>query len=325
MQADCAYSLLGMTNPPSAIVPDYTLPIHNPFNGICADYINNKHSLSYLPFAAHNHSVSGLPSWVVDWSVLDTYSCKIWSIIINLFKPSQQASQMPQVESYTTLRMMAYEVDQVEGTSDGFGLIESPPAFSWLCKTLECIQWPTSPLIASICPQARGGKLWSRTLSADCCWGANSARRLTRNDMSFFSSRILEGSGVANLDSDEYHDLHRLDPSFELDDGKCVPSDAHFNDILGMISAVLSGMVLFYSKKGYIGVAKQIVGSGDVVFLVPGCQVPMLMRDAPVGVVVKFKGIEQRAFLVVSFCYLHGAMDGEILVTEDSFENILAI
>jgi hypothetical protein len=36
-------------------------------------------------------------------------------------------------------------------------------------------------------------------------------------------------------------------------------------------------------------------------------------------------GIEQRTFLVVSFCYLHGAMDGGISVTEDSFKDIQVI
>jgi hypothetical protein len=130
---------------------------------------------------------------------------------------------------------------------------------------------------------------------------------------------------MGDLDSDGCQNLYRSNTSFELDDGKCVPSDAHFNDILGMINAVLFGMVLFYTKNGYIGVARQTVRPGDVVVLVPGCQMPMIMRDAIAGAESKIMGIEQRAFLVVSFCYLHGAMDGEILVTEDSFEDIQVI
>jgi hypothetical protein len=314
-----------MTNPPSAIVPDYKLPLHNLFAEICEDYINDKRSLSYLPFAGLDHRVSGLPSWVVDWSALNTYSCNIWATIFNLFKQPQETSQTLQVESHTTLHMSACEVDQVEGISDCLGLMESRS------DALLALQNFGAQLMAQVSLDSQypsGGSMreaWWRTLSADCCWGANSARRLTCSDVSFFSSRIFRGKGAVNVDSNDCQDLHSSDSSFELDNGKCVPSDAHFNDILGMVTAVLSGMVLFYTKKGYIGIAKQFLKPGDVVFLVPGCRVPIIMRDASVGVVVNFKGTEQRAFLVVSFSYLHGAMDGEILVTEDAFENVLAV
>ena len=84
-KTDSVYSLLGMTNPPSAIDPDYRLPIRSLFTGICADYINYKHSLSCLPFAGLGHNVSGLPSLVVDWTAIDdAYYSDTWSSIIGL-------------------------------------------------------------------------------------------------------------------------------------------------------------------------------------------------------------------------------------------------
>jgi hypothetical protein len=278
LQADCVYSLLGMTNPPSAIIPDYTLAPCKLFTGVCSDYINDKSSLSCLPWAGIDHRVRGLPSWVINWSALDTYLCKIWTIIVNLFKPSQQVSKMPQVVSYTTLHMMACEIDQVDGTSDEFELMESRSGTLIALQNFGMQLMAHVPLDSQYPSGGSWREAWWRTLSADSCWGANSARRLTRNDVLFFSSRILGAKGTGDLDSDSCQNRHRSNASFELDDGKCVPSDAHFNDILGMINAVLSGMVLFYTKKGYIGIAKQTVRPGDVVILAPDCQMPMIMR-----------------------------------------------
>ena len=112
----------------------------------------------------------------------------------------------------------------------------------------------------------------------------NSERRLTRKDTSSFSSRVLRGDDVTDLGSDNCQVPPIPDSIFELGDGKHVPADAHFNGILGMIRTTQSGMSLFYTRKGHIGIAKETVRPGDIVFLVPGRQVPMLMRDALVGV-----------------------------------------
>lgn len=92
-----------------------------------------------------------------------------------------------------------------------------------------------------------------------------------------------------------------------------------------MISGVLSGMLLFHTRKGYIGVAKQSVKPGDAMFIIPSYQVPVVMREVSPEVGHHTKSNSRRVFRIVSFAYLHGAMDGELLVPEDAFEDILAI
>lgn len=334
IDADCVYSFLGLTNPPSTIIPDYELPLPNLMEDICVGYTDETHSLSFLPLAGIGNGRKGMPSWVVDWTDCDDG----WNSLGNLFDPTPGFSQVPQVQQRPLLQILACGLDEVEE-------ISTFPTNGMTNATTKAFAayLMTHNIFDTNYPCGRSWReAWLRTLSADCCWGPNTARRLTSEDVSFFSDSMAEHI------SDNPHGTVRLA------DGRQVPADAHLNDMMRMVSCVLDDRVFFYTLKGYIGPAKHVVRPGNRVYLVrilvrypslhlrshimkhhlditssppvwntktylvhkfyllksgtnaylpsqiPGCSLPMLMRDSPRG----------SALEIVSSCYLHGWMDG---------------
>ena len=110
LEADRVYSLLGLTEPPSNIHPDYTLPLHNLFTDICTDYIEKTRSLDFLPFAGIHKSWKKLPSWVVDW----TRPENSWTWLTALFNSAGSLSQTPLVHRETMLQILGYQIDVIE-------------------------------------------------------------------------------------------------------------------------------------------------------------------------------------------------------------------
>lgn len=156
---------------------------------------------------------------------------------------------------------------------------------------------------------------WWRTLCADSCWGANSARRMTQRDVDFFTStlsRYTTSAGMGDETTGKYIDSG----SFELDDGRKVPADAHYNDIMEIAASLLNRLRFFCTRNGCLGVSKGPVLTGDQIFIIPGCRTPMLLRVL---------GSSTRTYSIVSFCYVHGAMDGELVGEQATLEGITVV
>ncbi|KAI1661974.1 HET-domain-containing protein [Daldinia decipiens] len=64
----------------------------------------------------------------------------------------------------------------------------------------------------------------------------------------------------------------------------------------------INGCYLFSTQNGYVGMINGELQQGDEVFVVLGCNVPMLLRPTASG-----------EYEVVGDCYVHGIMDGEAL------------
>ncbi|KAI0429111.1 HET-domain-containing protein [Xylaria sp. FL1042] len=62
---------------------------------------------------------------------------------------------------------------------------------------------------------------------------------------------------------------------------------------------------MFTTDNGYIGSADTPIQPGDEVFIILGCDHPMILRPTSNG-----------EYQVVGSCYIHGAMDGEVLLGE---------
>ncbi|KAI1500260.1 HET-domain-containing protein [Biscogniauxia marginata] len=74
---DKVYGVLSMLdphNPTIGIIPDYTLSTADVYRDLVVRFIAHYNSLDILSFAGLERSVTGLPSWVPDWSIerLDT-------------------------------------------------------------------------------------------------------------------------------------------------------------------------------------------------------------------------------------------------------------
>jgi hypothetical protein len=100
------------------------------------------------------------------------------------------------------------------------------------------------------------------------------------------SSFVLGGRPL----QDYFQDFHALEED----------ADRYFNSI-GRMLEFLWSRKLVTTEKGYLGVAFQDARRGDVVAIFLGCSYPILLR--PCG----------KTYKVVSHCYIHGFMEGEIV------------
>jgi hypothetical protein len=75
----------------------------------------------------------------------------------------------------------------------------------------------------------------------------------------------------------------------------------------------LIGWNVFVTEKGYLGLGPQHLQAGDVVSLIPGVEVPIVLRPG-----------ENGRYQLVGEAYLHGIMDGEAL-TPDSRMDVIQL
>lgn len=68
---------------------------------------------------------------------------------------------------------------------------------------------------------------------------------------------------------------------------------------------------LFSTSKNYLGVGSTSLATGDSIWIIPGCRVPLILRDVGEGV-----------FIVVGGAYVHGFMAGEGLRDAPAFKDI---
>lgn len=243
---DYVYSLLGLTRPPSDIIPDYTIPLPVLFADICRDYVDQTRCLDFLPFAGNGDPQSEIPSWAIDWTGPDS----TWKWLTRLFNPVGQLSQFPKCTSLY-LQILGYPIDKIEGIAE----FPTGPSTANIVRLFAADVLGNERLGAEYPTGGTWLEAWLRTLSADSCWGANSARRFTSKDIAFYLAAL---SGSAD----------NIGPTVQLAGGREVLAYAHMNDIFRMVDLVQDGRVLFYTYQGYIGVADDVIGTGDTIYLV---------------------------------------------------------
>ena len=144
---------------------------------------------------------------------------------------------------------------------------------------------------------------------------------MTQRDVDFFSVVISRHTKLVGIgDQDAARSFLQSD-SFETDDGRKVPADAHYNDIMGMSASILQQSTLFYTKNGYIGLGRGPICTGDHTYVIPGCRTPMLLRR---GFPAKHDKRDS-FYLIVGFCFIHGMMDGEGVGKEDYLERMMVL
>lgn len=66
---------------------------------------------------------------------------------------------------------------------------------------------------------------------------------------------------------------------------------------------------------------------GDQIFIIPGCRTPMLLRtlDIQTGTNPYLSRFERAPYSIVGFCYVHGAMDGELVGGQETLESFAVV
>lgn len=311
VDVDRVYALLGLLtcDEVERIAPDYSQSPSEVYAKVSSDYIQRTSSLLPLFFAGLKNRYPKLPSWVIDWTIFEQDNAEqhlVWNMILPLFRPSTFLP-MPHIEvQCAALVTQGLEFDTVAT----LGTIMDQSTKAAFRNSIK--EWKDLILLKyrpddSYVSGSTWNDAWLRTLSADCCWGANSARRINSEDIDFFSKNLDFEHLYLLLDEYNKHASTRVDNFFQLTSGEMVPSDAHFNDIWGMVQNVTQNKRLFVTERGYLGLGNSEVSSGDTIFTSPSSPAPLLLRRQDYDDIEPPQ--QSLRYRMISGCYVHGIMD----------------
>ncbi|KAF4434511.1 heterokaryon incompatibility het-6 [Fusarium acutatum] len=82
-------------------------------------------------------------------------------------------------------------------------------------------------------------------------------------------------------------------------------------------------MKAFATSRGFFGIGPEPTMEGDVVFIVPGCRIPLLLRPDPPVADDEISSPLVQTWTLVSWCYIDGLMFGEAMDLDNPVEEIL--
>ncbi|CVL12860.1 related to heterokaryon incompatibility protein het-6 [Fusarium proliferatum] len=90
-----------------------------------------------------------------------------------------------------------------------------------------------------------------------------------------------------------------------------------------IIRTRIDTMKAFASSRGFFGIGPEPTMEGDVVYAVPGCRVPLVLRPDPLTADEEMRSLPVQTWTLVSWCYVDGSMFGEAMDQERPFEELL--
>ena len=322
---DRIYALLGMQSfgrIEGAMTAHYEADAGAVYTDVVRDYICEAKSLLPLAFTGIRNKYCGIPSWAVDFTAFDLVENQImetWSCIGPYFKlwSASLIGPCPAAFEKDDLHASAVMLDDIVVVSP---ILSPGTSLPDLGDWRELVLTRFSPE-QSYSDDCKWSEAWLRTLCADCCWGSNSARRITRLDLELLSKRAPSVNLQANqqdvaadkasvLPTQQRRDSPSIDETddeemFTLESGHRVPLEAHFNDILRMVHAMTFRRRLCITKGGMMGVGNGSIASGDHVGVVDGAPTPLILR--PCKALVDTGDI--LAYALLGCAYVHGIMD----------------
>ena len=200
------------------------------------DYIKATSSLLPLPFAGLKNRYPELPSWTIDWTIFEQDGEKydVWNAILPLFHLSNNLPMTNIRIEEKALIARGTEAD----TITAIGMTMDQTSYTAFKASMD--NWrdlvllehhPSNPYPSG----ATWNDAWLRTLCADCCWGANSARRANSHDIAFFSrNQSFEYQVLLLRFINPKHGSETTSELFRLENGDRVPSIKITGAIFGL-------------------------------------------------------------------------------------------
>ncbi|TVY14775.1 Heterokaryon incompatibility protein 6, OR allele [Lachnellula arida] len=225
-----------------------------------------------------------LPTWIVDLRVDYSLDRSIpYPLIDSIYRSSGWAEPIfCSGGELSVLNLAGLCVDTIQGHMDMFlpnhRLVN---IIKWTTKA-ECLAfWRQSfTKYPTACDPVDA---WVHTISVDSCYKSGESRmRLTEEYFSMFKSLSLPESKKGASSN-------------------CKPTVEETTYYQATIHRTISSRAFFISTSGYMGVGPKAPEEGDMICVIPGCNVPLLIRE------------EGDHHLLVGECFVWGLMDGEAL------------
>ncbi|KXJ85445.1 heterokaryon incompatibility protein-domain-containing protein [Microdochium bolleyi] len=300
---DAIYAMLDLvpdSDKALGIIPDYTKTTAAVFTEVVVKMLDvNKDATFLTSCNLSSRSIPDLPSWVPDWS------SQIETIPVESEWASARIAPHFHLEDCDTLALAAIRKGEV---SDVW---PSPPDFGHnvVAHILRILPLDLSQLyvdgrnLCSAYAEAFAAGLVSERYK-------NSDRYAPRAFGEQFLQCLANNRNLAAVL------LHCPEPW-----------QTRFNKYLADVLKGHQGRSFIATREGYIGLASMVAQPGDIVFVILGCDSPMLLRptlvlnmkrntQSPVTVVYELK------WLVVGDCYVPGLKNGEAIYGQTGEEDV---
>lgn len=281
-ERDRIYAVLNLVNQPERldIKPDYSKSIGEVFQHVALQSIFEVGRLSIITACEMHQRPREMPSWVPDWRTRK--QCK------DIWNPKACWNSLPQVryEHNGILKVMGSNAATIEATHNIDLSNTLGPNLEATANAVRQVSAFWEPFLFDHPSHVKNGII-AGTLCRTLCCNAFSHRYEPPDPNHLDFERTLTQF------------LKLVDCKNELC-GSLLHDCAPYLD--GVYAATL-GRIFFITENGFVGLAPRAARRGDQLYVLLGCQSPMLLRPE-----------EDCRFSVVGECYAHGLMDGEALL-----------
>jgi Heterokaryon incompatibility protein (HET) len=298
---DRVFAILGLVEDDMGLRPNYNQTISELFTDVTWMIIQKQQSLEALCMADVGNSPrtnsSDLPSWVIDWRLSSGQPARLDYNGYQAASPQNHCS-VHLARSSSTLEVSGIHIDTVMMV-----LKEAEKGNDF---------WRTSIL-----------KLWTDHFKTypTRCHPVHAYIRTATADYDTVSpdnkSRLTEAV-VQKIDIVSRRAWNEYITTFKQE---MPPRDDNHQNRVTEVSRMYAGFVerrsltmhsrsFFISRIGYMGIGPIVAEEGDMICILPGCNVPLLIRK------------EDDYYVLVGECFVWGLMDGEAMEvrTDDNYE-----
>lgn len=278
---DKIYSLLGVANDAQGIVPDYTKSVEGVYISLAKHVIRTNRNLKVLGNVDPQETTRpprSLPSWVPDWRVgLNTNFSFTTEAVDLYYGTGSSKTSVQDISDPTKLSVRGMRIATVETLAEPANIIQWGVTLMWLEHHVK----PVPGRMKWYEPTDEG---LSMAFIRTCCADRN-IWPIWPDEMNVKRSGRFGHRERWSTESFETHkqrnDLREL--------------QLH-------VTSTTAYRRFFLTPDLHMGLAPYNAEKGDLVYLLFGCEVPVILRS------------DGEEFRFIGECYIHGFMDGEALV-----------
>jgi hypothetical protein len=294
------------------IQPDYRIAVAEVYIAVCKDTFVHKKSRMPLICCTQKPSLTGIPSWVTDWSSMRSQKVQeCWIAQIENYKAGGPVVGAFVLTDDNILKIPALKFDDIV-------LVGDVMCYSDATETKELFEDWQKLAGLELEPDRPypGGSTWRdawwRTICGDRCRDGALSKRLTDEDVlacsDYFTKKghptALKTSVSETGDKRQEQDKDAAKRTWRVDE---------------IAEYTTDNRRLFVTNNGYLGLGREDVQMEDEIFLFPGARTPCVLRRTGNQFTHHRGDVSkpmEQGYMSLSGCFVQGIMYGEAATKE---------